>query len=104
MLARAGNICVEGLIYKVQIGAYRHPKNFKYPHLTIFGPAEIKFYPDGITRFTLKEFKTLKEAEEFRQLIIGKGTKDAWITGVVNGDRKLLQDMIAVNFYTNSVN
>ena len=104
LISKAGSICTEGVVYTVQIGAYRHPENFKYPRLSGFAKAEIKPYPDGISRFTMKEFKTLKEAEEFRQKVIAKGTKDAWITAFVRGDRKLLQDIIAVNFYTGSVN
>lgn len=91
--------CIEGLTFKVQIGAYRKPKNFKYNHLNNFGKAKIQDYPDGITRFTMKEFKTLAEAEKFRQQVIKKGTKDAWVTGWYNNERKLLQDLIKENFY-----
>lgn len=94
-----GNYCADGLIYKVQIGAYRHPENFKYPQLAEFGPAEIKNYSDGITRFTLKEFKTIQEAEVFRQECIRRGISDAWITAVYKGERKTLEELIRVNFY-----
>jgi hypothetical protein len=83
----------------VQIGAYRHPKNFRYSNLKVFGKAKVLDYPDGITRFTMKEFQTLAEAETFRQECIRKGTKDAWVTGWYKGERKLLQDLIKENFY-----
>ena len=99
-----GNFCVEGLIFTVQIGAYRHPQNFKYPQLKSFGPATIIDYPDGITRFTMKQFSTLRDAEKFRQQCIGKGIKDAWITAIYNGKRELLPDLIKVNFHNRSVN
>ena len=99
-LIRLGSsMCIEGLIFKVQIGAYHHPENFKYPRLVEFAPAEIKTYPDGITRFTMKEFKTLAEAEVFRQQVIKRGIKDALITAVYNGKRILLSELILVNFY-----
>lgn len=99
LVRKGGTFCSEGLTYRVQIGAYRHPKNFKYANLRVFGQAKILDYPDGITRFTMKEFKTLAEAEAFRQQVIRKGTKDAWVTGWYKGERKLLQDLIKENFY-----
>ncbi len=98
-LIRKGGVLCGDVTYRVQIGAYRHPKNFKYPNLKIFGSAKVLDYPDGITRFTMKEFKTMAEAEAFRQQVIRKGTKDAWVTGWYKGERKLLQDLIKVNFY-----
>ena len=98
-----GDYCSSGLVYTVQIGAYRHPENFKYPQLSEFGPAQIKEYPDGITRFTMKEFKTIREAEEFRQVCIKRGIRDAWITAVYNGERKTLEDLIENNFYGKAI-
>lgn len=98
-----GNYCSSGLIYKVQIGAYRFPDNFKYPQLKEFGAADIKSYPDGITRFTLREFKTIAEAEAFRQVCIKKGITDAWITAVYQGERKTLEELIANDFYGKSI-
>ncbi|TND08146.1 MAG: ompA [Bacteroidetes bacterium] len=103
-LELSGNYCKEGLIYKVQIGAYRHPENFKYPQVAEYLPAEILPYPDGITRFTLKQFKTIREAEVFRQQVIKKGITDAWITAVYKGERKTLEDLIRANFYGATIN
>ncbi len=104
LITLGGNYCADGLIFKVQIGAYRFPKNFKYPTVEEFGPAEIIDYPDGITRFTMRTFKTLQDAEVFRQVVIGRGITDAWITAVYNGQRILLDELIKVNFYGKSVN
>jgi hypothetical protein len=98
-----GNYCAQGLIYTVQIGAYRKPQNFKYPQLSEFGPANIKEYPDSITRFTLKEFKTIAEAEAFRQVCIKRGIKDAWITAIYKGERRTLEELIANNFYGKAI-
>ncbi|MEO5642867.1 MAG: hypothetical protein ABIQ40_08790 [Bacteroidia bacterium] len=102
-LAVTGNHCADGIIYKVQIGAYRHPENFKYPQLKEYGAAEIIAYPDGITRFTLKEFKTIRDAEVFRQQCIKKGIKDAWITAVYKGERRTLEELIANDFYGKAI-
>lgn len=103
-LQLTGNYCKEGLIYKVQIGAYRHPENFKYPQVAEYGPAEIIGYPDGITRFTLKQFNSIKDAEAFRQQVIAKGIKDAWITAVYKGERKTLEELIRASFYGAAIN
>lgn len=99
LVEKVGAITVDGLLFKVQVGAYRHPKNFKYDQLNEFGEVEITNFPDKITRFTLKQFKTIAEAEAFRQQVIQKGFKDAWITAVYKGERKLLEELIISNFY-----
>lgn len=104
LLETAGNICSEGLVFKVQIAAYRNPNNYKYGHLSAFGKPEIVNYPDGITRFTQLQFSTLKEAEVARQKIIAKGQSDAWVTGFVGGKRYTLEDLISVNFLGKSIN
>jgi tetratricopeptide (TPR) repeat protein len=104
LLEVSGNICADNLIFKVQIAAYRHPKNYKYEHLLEFGQPEIKDYPDGITRFTQMEFKTIKEAEVQRQKAIAKGQKDAWIVGFVDGKRYTLEELIMLDFFQKSIN
>ena len=104
LLEIAENTCAEGMIFKVQIAAYRNPENYKYNHLSMFGKPEIINYPDGITRFTLLQFSTLKEAEKARQKIIGKGQADAWVTAFVSGKRYTLEELIMVDFLGKSVN
>ncbi|HEY0030598.1 MAG TPA: tetratricopeptide repeat protein [Bacteroidia bacterium] len=106
LITMAGNNCAEGLIFKVQIGAYRKPQNFKHKNLNKLEPppALVTPYPDGITRFTMREFTTIKDAEAFRQECIRLGTKDAWITAFYNGNRMLLQELIANNFFNKKIN
>ena len=104
LLKLGGNSCAEGLEFKVQIAAYRFPKNYKWNHLKQYGEPLVLDYPDGITRFTQGTFVTMKEAEVLRQKIIKSGQKDAWITPFYNGKRMLLEELIAVNFYGKSVN
>jgi len=102
----AGDVCKDSLTFTVQIAAYRHPDNYKYKNLLDLVPPNpiVLGYPDGITRFTLRKFKSLKKAELFRQLVIKHGTRDAWITAIYKGKRVLLEELIASNFYTNAVN
>jgi hypothetical protein len=104
LLSVGGNICASNMIFKVQIAAYRHPENYKYDHLIQFGKPEIVNYPDGITRFTQMEFKTLKEAEAQRQKAIAKGQKDAWVVGFVDGKRYSLEELIMLDFLGKSIN
>nr|MBA3683110.1 hypothetical protein [Bacteroidota bacterium] len=104
LLNMAGNYCASSLIFKVQIGAYRKPDNFKYPNLQVYGKAEIINYPDGITRFTQKEFTTLRDAEAQRQKAIAKGQKDAWIVAFVDGKRYTLEDLIMLDFLGKTIN
>ena len=99
-----GEYCADELQFKVQIGAYRFPQNFKYPHLQNFGDADIRDYPDGITRFTMGVFTTLNEADALRQKIRSAGTDDAWVIPFYNGQRIFMEDLIAVNFYKNLEN
>lgn len=104
LLQKGGALCAEGLVFEVQIAAYRFPKNYKYEHLTKFGEPVIRDYPDAITRFTQGKFTTLNEAEELRQKIIAAGQKDAWVTPFYNGQRMLMEDLIKVNFYGRRIN
>jgi tetratricopeptide (TPR) repeat protein len=99
-----GNYCADKLVFKVQIGAYRFPENFKYEKLTKFGETTIVDYPDGITRFTMGEFVTLKDADDLRQLIRQTGQKDAWVVPFFDGKRMFMEDLIKVNFYNRSIN
>jgi hypothetical protein len=104
LLEIAGNYCAPNIVFKVQIAAYRFPKNYKYDHLIDFGKPEIVEYPDGITRFTQRSFKTIREAEEFRQKVIARGQKDAWIVAFVDGIRYTLEELIMKDFMGKSIN
>jgi hypothetical protein len=103
-LSTAGTYCRENLIFKVQIAAYRHPENYKYDHLIEYGQPEIVAYPDGVTRFTQMQFKTVKDAEVQRQKAIAKGQKDAWIVGFIDGKRYTLEELIMLDFLGKSIN
>jgi len=104
MLQLAGVYCASGMVFKVQIGAYRKPQNFKYKNLQEFGKAEVTYGSDGITRFTQQQFTTINKAEVLRQKAIGKGQKDAWIVAFVNGKRYTLEELINLDFLSKSVN
>lgn len=104
LIATGGNSCASGLEFKVQVAAYRFPKNYKWNHLKQYGDPVVVPYPDGITRFTQGTYNTLAEAEVLRQKIIKSGQTDAWITPFFDGKRMLLEELIKENFYGRSVN
>lgn len=106
LMRMAGTIYEDSLVFRVQIAAYRHPENYKYINLMSLLPPNplVLGFPDGITRFTLRDFKTLRKAELFRQKVIKKGTTDAWVTAVYKGKRMLLQELIANNFFGQKIN
>jgi hypothetical protein len=104
LLKMAGDYCAEGLVYKVQIGAYRKPENYKYKNLIQFGKPEIIDYPDGITRFTQLQFTTLNAAEKQRQKAIAKGQTDSWIVAFINGKRYTLEELIMLDYLGKAIN
>jgi len=104
LLNLAGTYCADNMVFKVQIGAYRNPANFKYSKLKALGKVVSDAYPDGITRFTLSQFKTVNEAEAMRQKAIGRGQADAWIVAFVDGKRYTLEDLILLDFMGKAIN
>jgi hypothetical protein len=104
LLAIMGDYCANNLVYKVQVGAYKKPENYNPVSLKSIGKIESENYPDGITRFTQKQFNTLNAAEAHRQKAIAKGQNDAWIVAFVDGRRFTLEDLIMVDFQGKPIN
>lgn len=95
-----GNISTEGLIFKVQIAAYKYPKNYSYDHLKGLGKVETVKLNDGLTRFTIGgDFKTLNEAFEHNLKVIRAGQKDAFVLAIYKGKRVYLSDLKKMNIY-----
>jgi hypothetical protein len=74
-------------IYTVQVAAYKNASNYDASHLASFGKIEKVILDDGITRFTLSEFKTLNEAIQYKEQIINKGQPDAFVIKYSEGKR-----------------
>jgi hypothetical protein len=104
LLDVAGAYCAPGVKFRVQIGAYKHPSNFKTDKFSSLGKIESAESPDGITRFTQNEFNTIRDAEKLRQKAISKGVKDAWIVVFMNGTRYTLEEFIQKDFMAQPVN
>jgi hypothetical protein len=103
LLAIGDKICSEKMVFKVQIGAYKFPKNFKWERLKEFGSPEAVQYPDSLTRFTQGSFSNIHAAEKLRQGAINKGQTDAWIVGFIDGKRYTLEELIMVDFFNKNI-
>jgi hypothetical protein len=86
----------EGLIFKIQIAAYKYPSNYSWPHLKGKGKVEKIKLDDEITRFTIGgEFKNLDEANIYCKSIRESGQPDAFVTAIYNGKRVYLEELEA---------
>ncbi len=91
--AKYGDISTEGLIFKVQIAAYKYPKNYVYKHLKGLGEVE-NLLLDGITRITIGgNFETLNKAFDHNKKVIKAGQPDAFVTVLYQGKRVYLEDL-----------
>lgn len=75
----------EGLIFKVQIGAFRNP----IPPETFKGisPITAETTESGLTRYTAGIFKKFSTADQVKEEIRGLGYKDAFVVAFLNGKR-----------------
>lgn len=73
--AKYGDISAEGLEFKVQIAAYRFPKNYTYKHLKGLGKVQNLLLGDEITRITIGgAFNTIAKAWAHNKKVIKAGT------------------------------
>ncbi len=94
-----GEITAEGLVFKVQIAAYKYPKNYVYEHLKGLGEVD-QFLLDGITRITIGgDFKNLNTAWEHCKKVITAGQKDAFVTVLYKGKRVYLEDLETMGIF-----
>ncbi|MGZ3885304.1 MAG: TolB family protein, partial [Bacteroidia bacterium] len=92
--AMYGDVSAEGLEFKVQIAAYKFPKNYKYDHLKGLGKVEQLLLGDGVTRITIGgSFKTIGKAWEHNKKVIRAGQTDAFVTAIYKGKRVFLEEL-----------
>ncbi|PCJ22917.1 MAG: hypothetical protein COA97_12705 [Flavobacteriales bacterium] len=75
----------EGLVFKVQIGAFRNP--IPQNHFKGFAPIMAEDAGNGITRYTAGLFKTFNMANEAKSSIRSIGYSDAFVVAFLNGKR-----------------
>jgi len=81
----------EGLVFRVQIGAYRNKDLEKY--MTSETMNEEKG-DEGLQKYTLGNFRDYWEADKFKKYLREMGVKDAWIVPYQNGVRVPIKDVL----------
>ncbi|MBL7888461.1 MAG: PD40 domain-containing protein [Bacteroidia bacterium] len=84
----------EGLIFKVQIGAFRNP----IPQDLFKGMTPItgETTPTGLTRYTAGLFKKFSTADKVKQEIRDLGYRDAFVVAFYNGKRISMSEALAM--------
>ena len=75
----------EGLVFKVQVGAFRNP--IPQSHFKGFAPIMAEDAGRGITRYTAGLFKTFNKANDAKGSIRSIGYSDAFVVAFFNGKR-----------------
>jgi len=99
ILDKYGDQKVPELLYKIQVGAYSNPRNYSSNHLNELGKVSSVVLDDGITRFMIGEFETLREADKFQKRVIAKGQKDAFILMFLDDKRTYLEELIETKLF-----
>lgn len=94
ILAKYGDQTSPGLVFKVQVAAYMNDFNYDGNHLKSLGNINKTVLDDGITRFTMGEFNTLRAGKELQKKCIAKGQGDAFVIVFINGKRTYLEELI----------
>ncbi|MEM1408417.1 MAG: Ezrin/radixin/moesin family protein [Bacteroidota bacterium] len=90
-VAASGGAMVDGVVFKVQIGAFRNKDLSKYfENNENFGGEN-----EGDTqKITLGQFRDYWEADTFKKYLREMGVKDAWIVSYKDGTRVELKEVL----------
>ncbi|MCB0401340.1 MAG: PD40 domain-containing protein [Flavobacteriales bacterium] len=99
IMTRFGDQTAPGLTFKVQVAAYTQAQNYDGKHLQPLGKIDKVVLDDGITRFTMGNFSTLREGKAFQQKCIDKGQTDAFVIVFINGKRTYLEELISTGVF-----
>ncbi|NLJ06138.1 MAG: hypothetical protein GX437_00570 [Sphingobacteriales bacterium] len=85
------NAEINGLYFKVQLGAFRNHITVNHPYFTSkLDPGKIReeqWPPDPLYKYTIGEYKTIASATEYKMEIRNKGYSDAFLTCYYNEKR-----------------
>jgi septal ring factor EnvC (AmiA/AmiB activator) len=82
----------EGLVFRVQIGAYRD-KSLE-PYLQNSENLSGDTSPEGLQTYTLGNFRDYWEADKFKKYLRAMGVNDAWIVPYRDGTRVELKEVL----------
>ncbi|MBK7668062.1 MAG: hypothetical protein IPJ32_12445 [Sphingobacteriaceae bacterium] len=93
-LQKYGDVNVKDLEFRVQVGAYRKRKSYRFPKLAGLGEIKNEEHPDGITRMTIGgAFSKLSEALGFTKKVIRAGHSDAFVSVYYKGKRVYIENL-----------
>ncbi len=92
--SKFGTARVEGLFYKVQIGAYKLYENFNYNNVIGMPKIIRQTDDDYITRFSMGNYETYNEAQELLEKVQKNNLKDSFIYAIYNGQKKFLHQLL----------
>lgn len=98
-LTKYGSLTADSVTFKVQIGAYRFIENFNFNKLLQLPAVRRQTYADGITRFTIGEFHTLKQADDMCKQAKKIALKDAFVIAFYKNKRLPLNDLIKGDYF-----
>jgi len=82
----------DGVVFKVQIGAFRNKDLSKYfENNENFGGESDA---DGVQKITLGKFRDYWEADTFKKYLREMGVNDAWIVPYKDGNRVAMKDVL----------
>ncbi len=94
VLLKFGDQTADGLKFKVQVAAYTQATNYDGALVKDLGSINKIVLDDGITRFTIGDFTTLRAAKTLQQKAITNGQTDAFVIVFINGKRTYLEELI----------
>ncbi len=94
MLINYGEKTYEGIVFKVQLAAYKEPGKAQKSYLKQFGTLDKETLEDGITRYIVKEkFYKLNDARNKKTLLLNAGARSALIIAYYKGKRYYLTQL-----------
>ncbi len=88
---KGGEKMIDGVVFKVQIGAFKNKDLSKYfENNENFGGETA----DGTQKITLGQFRDYWEADTFKKYLREMGVKDAWIVPYQDGVRVEIKDVL----------
>ncbi len=91
-LETSGPVDMSGVVFKVQIGAFRNKDLSKYFENNANFGGEVD--EEGVQRITLGVFRDYWEADTFKKYLREMGVNDAWIVPFKDGQRVAMKDVL----------
>ncbi len=87
-----GRVSANGVVFKVQIGAFRNKDLTKYFENNPNFSGDVD--ADGTKKYSLGYFGDYWEADTFKKYLREMGVKDAWLVAYKNGQRVEMKDVL----------